>query len=112
MRVFKQPNGLYGLWSNIVGGPVYWNMTKQDYIDVMLEDAKKDIEERADEIFEHNYNVSTFSSLKDNFVVNMSKEEFSEFLKSCGSLLSVDNFTFYCDLAEKEKEDSISIQMK
>ena len=100
--VFKQPNGLYGMWSTIADGPIYWNMTKQDYIDAMLEEAKTEIEGRADEIFENNYNVSTFSSLKTKLVANMTKEEFNDFLKSCGSLLTSGDFCFYRDLSDEE----------
>lgn len=100
--VFKQPNGLYGMWSTIADGPIYWNMTKQDYIDAMLEEAKTEIRKKADEIFENNHNVSNFSSLKDYYVANMTKEEFNSFLKSCGSLLTSGDFCFYGDLSDEE----------
>lgn len=39
--IAKQPNGLYCRISTIIDAPTHSNMTKQDYIDMCVERAKK-----------------------------------------------------------------------
>lgn len=39
--IAKQPNGLYCRISTIIDAPTHSNMTKQDYIDLCVERAKK-----------------------------------------------------------------------
>ena len=105
--VFKQPNGNIGIWSTIVDSPTVWNMNKEEYIEYRLEKFKKDLEEEAERLFNkepNGYDFISFNELKGKFIRNMSKEEFSQFLKDCGSDLTVDDFTFEEDLEDEEEE--------
>lgn len=99
-RILKQPNGLYTRWSYNVDCPTHYNMTVEDYRQYRLEKAKEEIEQDIKEIFESNdYNFSakdfdTIMQEDKHIVSNMSKEEFTEYLKEIGSKLTVNDFTF------------------
>lgn len=43
--VSKQPNGLYCRFSTVVDCPTAWNMTREDYINMKMQEAKEDAED-------------------------------------------------------------------
>lgn len=43
--IAKQPNGLYCRYSNVVETITHYNMTKEEYIQIKMEEAKKNAEE-------------------------------------------------------------------
>ena len=44
-KLFKQPNGRYGCYSTNVDGFIFCNATKEDYIEMRLNELKDDLEE-------------------------------------------------------------------
>ena len=42
--VSKQPNGLYCRFSTVTDCPTSWNMTREDYIDMKIQEAKEGAE--------------------------------------------------------------------
>ena len=46
--VSKQPNGLYCRFSTVVDCPTAWNMTREDYINIKMQEAKEDAEDVLD----------------------------------------------------------------
>lgn len=74
--IVKQPNGLYCRFSTITDCPTHWNMTKNDYVQLKMEEAK----EEALEILENR--LKPFEALKEEFTTNnMSESEFKEIIK-------------------------------
>lgn len=74
--VCKQPNGLYCRFSTATDSPTDWNMTKEDYINLCVERAKKE----AEDVLE-NY-IRPFEWVEHYFVPNnMTEEEFEAFLR-------------------------------
>ena len=49
-QIIKQPNGKYCLFSSIVDNVTYYDMTKEEIIEVWTEKAKKDFEEKVNNI--------------------------------------------------------------
>lgn len=77
--VSKQPNGLYCRFSSITDCPTAWNMTREDYINMKMQEAKEDAENVLD-----NY-LKQFDMVLDMYYPNnMTKEEFNEFLEETG----------------------------
>lgn len=78
--VCKQPNGLYCRFSTVVDCPTHWNMTKEEYIEICMQRAKRDAEEVLEKY------IQPFDLVKERYYPNnMSKEEFENFLKDCES---------------------------
>ena len=46
--VSKQPNGLYCRFSTVTDCPTAWNMTREDYINMKMQEAKEDAEDVLD----------------------------------------------------------------
>lgn len=46
--VSKQPNGLYCRFFTVVDSPTAWNMTREDYINMKMQEAKEDAEDVLD----------------------------------------------------------------
>lgn len=44
-QIIKQPNGLYAIFSSVVDGFTYWNMTRQDIIDLWVEEQRQHLTE-------------------------------------------------------------------
>ena len=42
--VSKQPNGLYCRFSTVTDCPTAWNMTREDYINMKMQEAKEEAE--------------------------------------------------------------------
>ena len=78
--IAKQPNGLYCRFSSIVDCPTDWNMTKEDYIEMCVEEASEKARKEAERIlYKHVYD---FQKVIDRFVPNnMTEEEFEQFVK-------------------------------
>lgn len=77
--VSKQPNGLYCRFSTVTDCPTAWNMTREDYIDMKMQEAKEDAEDVLD-----NY-LKPFDMVADRYYPNnMTKEEFDKFLEETG----------------------------
>jgi len=49
-QIIKQPNGKYCLFSSIVDSVTYYNMTKEEIIEVLTSYERKKIEEKVNEI--------------------------------------------------------------
>lgn len=74
--VVKQPNGLYCRFSTVTDCPTYWNMTREDYINMCMEKAKAEAEEVLDK------HLKPFEALWEWFEPNnMSEEDFTKILK-------------------------------
>lgn len=81
--IAKQPNGLYCRFSFIVDCPTNWNMTREDYINMRVEQAKEDARKDAEDIL--NNLLQPFENVIDSFIPNsMSQEEFDKFLDDVG----------------------------
>ena len=77
--VSKQPNGLYCRFSTVTDCPTAWNMTREDYINMKMQEAKEDAEDVLD-----NY-LKPFDMVVDMYYPNnMTKKEFNEFLEETG----------------------------
>lgn len=98
-RIFyKQPNGLMTIFSTNSDRPIYWNVSKEDYINLMLEEYKEQLERDAKEIFddEDPYYVKDFEDMKRQTLYNIkTKEDFEKYLKDIGYKGSVDDFKLY-----------------
>ena len=46
--VSKQPKGLYRRFSSVTDCPTAWNMTREDYINMKMQEAKEDAEDVLD----------------------------------------------------------------
>lgn len=80
--VFKQPNGLRGIFSTVVDCPTYINLTKKDYIKIKLAQAKREIERDAEIFFAEGYDDYDIEDVKRYFVPNnMTKKGFNKVLK-------------------------------
>lgn len=74
--IAKQPNGLYCRFSYVVDCPTDWNMTEDDYIEMCAEKAR----EQARYVLKNR--LGSFDTVIEDFIpINMSKEEFDNFLK-------------------------------
>ncbi len=98
-RIFKQPNGKYLRWSYVTDCPTHYNMTIEEYRNYRLEKAKEEIEQDIQDIFYKDTfgsarDFDTFMKDDECIVNNMSKEEFTKFLKDIGSTLTTANFYF------------------
>jgi uncharacterized protein YecE (DUF72 family) len=49
-QIIKQPNGKYCLFSSVVDNVTYYDMTKEKIVEVWTEKAKKDFEEKFNDI--------------------------------------------------------------
>jgi len=49
-QIIKQPNGKYCLFSSVVDNVTCYDMTKEEIIEVWTEKAKKDFEEKVNDI--------------------------------------------------------------
>lgn len=78
--VSKQPNGLYcRFFSTVTDCPTAWNMTREDYINMKMQEAKEDAEDMLD-----NY-LKPFDMVVDIYYQNsMTKEKFDKFLEETG----------------------------
>lgn len=77
--VSKQSNGLYCRFSTVTDCPTAWNMTREDYINMKMQEAKENAEDVLD-----NY-LKPFDMVVDMYYPNnMTKEEFDRFLEETG----------------------------
>ena len=91
--IAKQPNGLYCRFSTITDCPTHWNMTREDYIDMKMQEAKEEAEDVLD-----NY-LKPFSLVVNNFIDNnMTEDEFNQFLKDVGCKQDYDFLTGAYDI--------------
>jgi len=76
--IAKQPNGKYCRFSTIVDTLTHYNMTKEEYVEMCIEKARKE----AIDVLE-NY-LRPFGWVEDSFRANnMTTEEFKEILEEC-----------------------------
>lgn len=104
---YKQPNGLMTIFSTNSDRPIYWNVNKEDYINLMLEEYKEQLERDAKEIFddEDTYYVKDFEDMKRQTLYNIkTKEEFEKYLNDIGYKGSADEFRLY-DINYRPWED-------
>ena len=98
-RIFyKQPNGLMTIFSTNSDCPIYWNVNKEDYINLKLEEYKEQLERDAKEIFDDKdpHYVKDFEDMKRQTLYNIkTKEEFEKYLNDIGYKGSSDEFKLY-----------------
>lgn len=109
-RIFyKQPNGLMTIFSTNSDCPIYWNVSKEDYINLMLEEYKEQLEKDAEEIFddEDPYYVKDFKEMENQIIHNYEdkKEKFEKYLKDIGYTGSIDNFKYLYGINYRPLED-------
>ena len=109
-RIFyKQPNGLMTIFSTNSDCPIYWNVNKEDYINLMLEEYKEQLERDAKEIFddEDPYYVKDFEEMENQIIHNYEdkKEKFEKYLKDIGYTGSIDNFKYLYGINYRPWED-------
>lgn len=80
--IAKQPNGLYCRISTIIDAPTHFNMTKQDYIDLCVERAKREAESLLEICYDFDRALS-YINYGDN--TNMTNEEYKQFIKECNT---------------------------
>lgn len=75
----KQPNGLYCIFDDIDDQPKKWNITKEDYIGMCVENAKKSALQALE-------NAEDFRRVYESFMEddNMTENDFNKFLKEVG----------------------------
>lgn len=84
--IVQQPNGLYCRFSTVVDCPTDWNMTREQYRELMAEKARYD----ADFTIEHY--LRPFEWLEEYFIPNnMTRKEFEACLKEMQEPVSVDS---------------------
>lgn len=77
--IAKQPNRLYCRFSSVVDCPTHWNMTREDYINYKMEQAREEAEYILDNQLRH------FELVKNNFIPNnTSREELENILREMG----------------------------
>lgn len=78
--IAKQPNGLYCRFSTVVDCPTHWNMTKEQYIKMKMEQAKIEAIETIERY------LYPFEKVIDDYVPNnnMTDEIWEEFLREVG----------------------------
>ena len=87
-RIFyKQPNGLMTIFSTNSDRPIYWNVNKEDYINLKLEEYKEQLERDAKEIFDDedpyyvkDFDESYFGKSPNIKVEDTYKEKTSNFM--------------------------------
>lgn len=110
-RIFyKQPNGLMTIFSTNSDCPIYWNVNKEDYIKVMLEEYKDQLEKDAKEIFddEDPYYVKDFDEMQNHQIIHNyedRKEEFEQYLKDVGYEGSIEDFKYLYGINYRPWED-------
>lgn len=83
--IAKQPNGLYCRFSSIVDTVTHWNMTKEDYVKVIMERGynKEYAKKEAEEVI--NDYLRPFRRVLESFrPINDTVEEFTQWVKSVG----------------------------
>ena len=89
--IAKQPNGLYCRYSSIVDNITHYNMTEDDYIELVVSRAR----EEAREILEH---AVPFDMVVSALYPDTKKDlqKMNEILKECGSevLLKEEDYEF------------------
>lgn len=77
--ISKQPNGLYCRFSSVVDCPTHWNMTREDYINMKMQEAKEEAEDVLDN------HLKPFELVLESFRNdNMTNKEFTKFKKDVG----------------------------
>lgn len=77
--ILKKPFRLYCRFSTVTDCPTAWNMTREDYINMKMQEAKEDAEDVLD-----NY-LKPFDIVMDMYYPNnMTKEEFDKFFEETG----------------------------
>lgn len=77
--ISKQPNGLYCRFSSVVDCPTHWNMTREDYINMKMQEAKEEAEDVLDN------HLKPFELVLESFRNdNMTNKEFNKFKKDVG----------------------------
>lgn len=73
--IAKQPNGLYCRFSSVVDTVTNYNMTREEYIEKCMEQAKREAIDILD-------NPQPFEQVTEHFVPNnMTRKRFKEILK-------------------------------
>lgn len=77
--ISKQPNGLYCRFSSVVDCPTHWNMTREDYINMKMQEAKEEAEDVLDN------HLKPFELVLESFRNNnMTDKEFNKFKRDVG----------------------------
>ena len=111
---YKQPNGLMTIFSTNSDRPIYWNVNKEDYINLKLEEYKEQLERDAKEIFddEDPYYVKDFEEMKDQIIHNYedNKADFEQYLKDVGYEGSIEDFKYLYGINYRPWEDEEEIE--
>ena len=102
--IFQQPNGKVGFWSTEDHAILKYNLTKEDYIKIRLEEYKEEVKLEANKVFDEEPNgdpTILFEDLRDNFV-KMPKKEFKKILKEINSNCKLEDFRFEEDYLEEK----------
>ena len=81
--IAKQPNGLYCRISTVIDAPTHFNMTKQDYIDLCVEEAKREAENVLENYCYDFDRALSYINYGDN--TNMTNEEYKQFIEYCNT---------------------------
>lgn len=98
--ISKQPNGLYCRFSSVTDCPTAWNMTREDYINMKMQEAKEDAEDVLD-----NY-LKPFDMVVDMYYPNnMTKEEFVDSLKRLDIVKEISQYEELCNFRKENSND-------
>ena len=77
--IAKQPNGLFCFFDDIDDQPKKWNISKEEYVDMCIKNAKKSALETLK-------NAEDFRRVYESFVADdkMTEDDFNNFLKETG----------------------------
>lgn len=80
--LIKQPNGKYCLFSTVVDCPVMYNLTKEDYINYKIEQAKEEAIELLNQVDNNPKNFNLFENIDKYFhPYNMTTKEYASIKK-------------------------------
>lgn len=81
----KQPNGLYCRYSTYTDCPVMYNITREEYIEIVKEEAAKEAERYLDKVDIGGFTIPTFDMMIEKFIPReMSWDKFEEIIKEMG----------------------------
>ena len=108
-RIFyRQPNGLVTIFSTNCDCPVYWNLDKEKYINLRIEEAREQAEKETEEIFDMEdppRYVKDIKELQEQIIYNCTKEEFEKYLKDIGYEGSINDFKYIMGVTWKPVEE-------
>lgn len=82
--ITKQPNGKYTVFCTVSDTPIYWNITKEEYFDIRLNEIEKQLAKTINEMFEENQLEDFYSMISSIDIGNMTIKGLENYCKDVG----------------------------